>query len=78
MQQGPETHTASSGDPALAEAWQRLADLSARPDGHRIRRLFDADPERARRFSASLDDLTLDFSKTSLIASKIVIVPSFS
>jgi glucose-6-phosphate isomerase len=51
---------------ALNAAFQRLADLAARPDGRRITPLFDADPARAHRFSASLDDLTLDFSKSSI------------
>ncbi|MDB5622879.1 MAG: hypothetical protein JWR39_1442 [Devosia sp.] len=31
-----------------------------------IRALFDADPERFQSFSARLDDLTLDYSKTAL------------
>jgi len=47
-------------------AFARLAQLAARPDGRRITPLFDADPDRARRFSASLDDLTLDFSKSAI------------
>ena len=51
---------------ALNAAFQRLADLAARPDGRRITPLFDADPARAHRFSASLDDLTLDFSKSAI------------
>ncbi len=50
----------------LAAAWTRLADLAARPDARNIRALFAADPARAGRFSASLDDLTLDYSKTSV------------
>ena len=51
---------------ALNAAFQRLADLAARTDGRRITPLFDADPARAHRLSASLDDLTLDFSKSSI------------
>src|SRR6185312_7113215 len=47
-------------------AFARLGQLAARPDGRRITPLFAADPVRARRFSASLDDLTLDFSKNSI------------
>ncbi|MGA3397785.1 MAG: glucose-6-phosphate isomerase [Acetobacteraceae bacterium] len=47
-------------------AFARLAQLAARPDGRRITPLFDADPGRAHKFSASLDDLTLDFSKSAI------------
>jgi glucose-6-phosphate isomerase len=50
----------------LGEAWQRLATLATRPGAAAIRPLFAADPQRARRFTAALDDLTLDFSKTSI------------
>ena len=49
-----------------AAAFARLAALAARPDGRRITTLFAASPDRARRFSASLDDLTLDFSKSAI------------
>ncbi len=45
-----------------------LAARAARPDGRRITPLFAADPERARRFSASLDDLILDYSKSAIDA----------
>ena len=38
-------------------ALAHLAALAGRPGGRRITPLFDADPERARKFSASLDDL---------------------
>src|SRR5581483_10164508 len=47
-------------------ALARLAHLAARPDGRRITPLFDADPQRAHRFSAALDDLLLDFSKSAI------------
>jgi len=47
-------------------ALARLAALAARPDGRRITPLFAADPNRARRFSATFDDLTLDFSKSAI------------
>jgi glucose-6-phosphate isomerase len=50
----------------LPAAWTRIADLAARPLSRHIRPLFADDPARARRFSASFEDLTLDFSKTSL------------
>ncbi len=56
----PETH-------ALRDAaWHRIGDIAARPNARRITPLFAADPDRAARFSRRLDDLTLDFSKTSL------------
>ncbi len=49
-----------------AAAFGRLAELAARPDGRRITPLFAADPQRARRFTASLDELTLDISKSAI------------
>jgi glucose-6-phosphate isomerase len=55
-----------SSQTPLQAAWTRIADLAARPDSRHIRPLFAADPERARRFSATFEDLTLDFSKTSI------------
>src|SRR5262249_41094587 len=47
-------------------AFARLASLATRPNGRRISPWFAADPERARKLSASLDDLTLDYSKTAI------------
>src|SRR5690348_8122996 len=47
-------------------AFARLAALAGRPDGRRITPLFAADPERARKYSASLDDLSLDYSKSAI------------
>ncbi len=47
-------------------AFAHLAALAARPGGTRITPLFAADPARAERFAAHLDDLTLDFSKSSI------------
>jgi glucose-6-phosphate isomerase len=58
-----------SDSPAdLRAEWTRLAALAARPGGHDIRALFAADPGRAGRFTATLDDLTLDWSKTAIDA----------
>ncbi len=51
---------------ARAAAFARLRQLADRPDGRRIAPLFAADPHRATRFAATLDDLTLDFSKSSI------------
>jgi len=56
----------------LDSAWARIADLAASPDARHIRPLFAADPERARRFSAQFEDLTLDFSKTSISGEALV------
>jgi glucose-6-phosphate isomerase len=47
-------------------AFARLAQLAARPAGRRITPLFDADPDRAHRFSAAFDDLTLDYAKSAI------------
>ena len=56
----------------LDEAWQRLAALGARPGAGGIRALFAADPDRARRFTVALDDLTVDFSKTAIDGEALV------
>jgi glucose-6-phosphate isomerase len=50
----------------LEAAWARIAGLAARPDAKHIRPLFAADPARAEKFSASFEDMTLDFSKSSI------------
>ena len=50
----------------LAACWDQLTKLAVRPGGQDIRALFAADPDRNDRFSASLDDLTIDFSKTAI------------
>ncbi len=57
-----------TSDQTLHAAWTRLADLAARPHSRHIRALFAAGPARASRFSASFEDLTLDFSKSSIDA----------
>jgi glucose-6-phosphate isomerase len=59
-------------DPLVAAAWQTLAALAARSGAAQIRPLFAADPERARRFTLALDDLTIDLSKTSIDAEALV------
>ena len=61
-----------STDSPLAAAWTRLADLAARPAARNVNALFAADPDRARRFSASFEDLTLDFSKTAIDGETLV------
>ena len=52
-------------DPRSA-AFARLRTLADREGGRRIVPLFAADPHRAARFSATLDDLVLDFSKSAI------------
>jgi glucose-6-phosphate isomerase len=49
-------------------SFDRLRQLAARPDGRRITPLFAADPGRARAFTLSVDDLTLDISKSAIDA----------
>ena len=59
----------SPASPALAkQAWSDLAALAARPGAGDIRALFAADSGRAARYTAALDDLTLDWSKTAISA----------
>ena len=53
-------------NPTRPAAFAHLSALAARPAGRVITKLFAADPARATRFSASLDDLTLDFSKNAI------------
>ncbi len=50
----------------LAPSSENLAALAARPQAADIRALFEADPTRAARFTASFDDLSIDFSKTAI------------
>jgi glucose-6-phosphate isomerase len=64
--------SAMCSDTPLQAAWTRIADLAARPESRHIRPLFADDPQRARRFSAQFEDLSLDFSKTSLDGEALV------
>ncbi len=52
--------------PNRQAGFAHLRTLADRPDGRRITPLFAADPGRATRFTASFDDLSLDFSKSSI------------
>src|SRR4051794_13811089 len=65
MHQGSDSESRRP-NPERAAWFTRLSALAARPDGRRITPLFDADPSRATRFSVALDDLTLDFSRSSI------------
>jgi glucose-6-phosphate isomerase len=51
---------------ATKAAWDKLDALAAAPGGRLITPLFAADPNRAEKFSASFEDMFLDFSKTSI------------
>ena len=55
-----------SASPSRQAGFARLKDLAGRPDGRAITPLFAADPARAERFTAQFDDLSLDFSKSSI------------
>ncbi|MDE2517119.1 MAG: glucose-6-phosphate isomerase [Rhodospirillales bacterium] len=55
-----------AGETPMAAAWKRLHALAARPGGRDITPLFAADPARAARHTLTLDDLTLDLSKTAI------------
>jgi glucose-6-phosphate isomerase len=58
---------AQTFDPHTRDAaWARLGELAARPEAAAIRPLFQHDAGRAQRLTASLDDLTLDVSKSSV------------
>jgi glucose-6-phosphate isomerase len=59
----PETALPAS---ATKPAWDKLAALAAAPGGRLITPLFKAAPARAETFSASFQDMFLDFSKTSI------------
>lgn len=50
----------------LTEAWSRLATLAAAPGARDIAARFAADPERPAHMTWTLDDLSLDLSRTSI------------
>ena len=60
------TQTAVTVFPDRQTGFAHLRQLAERPDGRRIMPLFAADPGRAGRFTAYFDDLSLDFSKSSI------------
>ncbi len=51
---------------ATKPVWDKLAALAAKPGGKLISPLFKADPKRAESFTATFEDLSLDYSKTSM------------
>jgi glucose-6-phosphate isomerase len=60
------TQTIPSAFPDRQAGFSALRQLAERPDGRRITPLFAGDPQRAARFTAHFDDLSLDFSKSSI------------
>ncbi len=52
--------------PDRKAGFAHLRQLAHRPDGDKITPLFAADPKRAERYTASFQDLTLDYSKTAI------------
>ncbi len=55
----------------LEKAWADLAAHRTRTVSQHLRELFAADPQRFASFSARLDDLLLDYSKTAVTAETI-------
>jgi glucose-6-phosphate isomerase len=60
------TQTSSPSFSDRHAGFSRLRALADRPDGRKITKLFAADPARAARFTAHFNDLSLDFSKSSI------------
>src|SRR3954470_12228518 len=52
--------------PNRQAGFTQLRALADRSDGRLITPLFAADPHRAQRFTATFNDLSLDFSKSSI------------
>ncbi len=52
----------------ITAAWDALATHRQATDGESLRDLFAADPARFETFSARLEDLLLDYSKTAIDA----------
>ncbi|MCV9936147.1 glucose-6-phosphate isomerase [Boseaceae bacterium BT-24-1] len=55
----------------LEKAWADLAAHRTRTVSQHLRELFAADPQRFSSFSARLDDLLLDYSKTAVTAETV-------
>jgi len=55
----------------LEKAWADLAAHRTRTVSHHLRELFAADNRRFASFSARLDDLLLDYSKTAVTAETV-------
>ena len=60
------TQTAIAPFPNRQTGFRHLRTLAERPDGRLITPLFAGDPGRAATFTAHFDDLSLDFSKSSI------------
>ena len=50
----------------MTDLWTRLAAHRAATEDRTIAALFEADPDRAARFSTAADGLLFDWSKTTL------------
>ncbi len=60
----PVTAVLSRVNPTTTARWPKLKELAAEKTRYDLRKLFDADPERAKRLSVALDDeFKVDFSK---------------
>ncbi len=57
---------ASMADPTQTEAWRALCLHHEEIRDHRMRDLFEQDPERAARFSLRMGDILFDFSKNRI------------
>ncbi len=55
-----------SGNPTQTEAWKALQAHQTQTRGQKLADLFAADPQRAERFTRTLDGLTVDFSKNHI------------
>lgn len=73
-----QTEPGSPNKTVLTEAWDAVIAEGARAGAHDIRALFAADPGRASRYTAVLDDLAVDFSKTSLSDAAMVALHALS
>jgi glucose-6-phosphate isomerase len=58
----------------LEKAWADLAAHRTRTVSQHLRELFAADPQRFASFSARLDDLLLDYSKTAVTAETMALL----
>src|ERR1700712_1467156 len=67
-QTAPDSPQPSPAFAARQAGLARLRQLAERPNGRHITPLFAADPQRAQHFTASFDDLALDYSKSAIDA----------
>ncbi len=65
-------------NPTALPAWKQLADHYAEVRDLHMRDLFKADPNRFDRFSTSLDDLLLDYSKNRITDQTLALLVSLA